>query len=106
MDKKSSTSLPIEGANIAKSTSIEEMFSALQIIVASMEKGDLPLDSALKMFEEGIILTQECQKFLENAEQRITHVLNHQSDKKEPSAPKKALKKPKQVDLDQADLKF
>jgi exodeoxyribonuclease VII small subunit len=36
-----------------------------------MEKGDLPIEEALKAFEEGIGLTRECQKILQDAEQKV-----------------------------------
>jgi len=36
-----------------------------------MEQGGLPLDLALKKFEEGVKLTRECQKTLSMAEQKV-----------------------------------
>lgn len=43
----------------------------LQTLVDSMEKGDLTLEQSLEHFERGIKLTKECQKILQNAEQKV-----------------------------------
>ena len=41
-------------------------------IVARLEKEALPLEEALALFEKGIGLIGECQKFLTEARQRVT----------------------------------
>ena len=41
-------------------------------IVARLEKETLPLEDALALFEKGIGLIGECQKFLTEAKQRVT----------------------------------
>ena len=43
----------------------------LENIVATLEKGDLSLDTALKHFERGIALTRQCQTALKQAELRV-----------------------------------
>ena len=40
-------------------------------LVDELEAGDLPLEKAMKKFEEGIKLTRECQKALKEAEQKV-----------------------------------
>ncbi len=40
-----------------------------------MESGDLSLDESLKLFEEGIKLTRECQQALATAEQTVNQLL-------------------------------
>ena len=54
-----------------KPADFEEAVQQLEGLVEMLEKGDLPLDSALKAFEEGIQLTSHCQKILTEAEQKV-----------------------------------
>ena len=42
-----------------------------------LEKGDLSLDESVKKFEEGIKLSKECNKILEDSEKRINILINN-----------------------------
>ena len=54
----------------------EEKLTKLSQIVGQLEEGsDLPLERSLKLFEEGIGLVVSCRETLENAEQRVTNLL-------------------------------
>lgn len=54
----------------------EEKLAKLSQIVERLEEGnDLPLEDSLKLFEEGVGLVRACRETLENAEQRVTNVL-------------------------------
>ena len=54
----------------------EEKLTKLSQIVEQLEEGsDLPLERSLKLFEEGIGLVGSCRETLENAEQRVTNLL-------------------------------
>jgi exodeoxyribonuclease VII small subunit len=53
----------------------EECLQRLEAIVQQLEKGDLPLEGALKLFEEGIQLSQSCRKELEAAEGKVEILL-------------------------------
>ena len=53
------------------SKSIESRLSELEAILEELESGDLELDQALKKFEQGVKLSIECQKTLEDAELKI-----------------------------------
>ena len=55
--------------------SFETSLHRLEQIVKKLEAGDLPLDDALKLFEEGINLSQQCQKQLEEAENKVEILL-------------------------------
>ena len=59
---------------MAKS-SFEDNMNNLEKIVAELEKGDLNLDESITKFEDGIKLSKECNKILEEAEKRITILL-------------------------------
>jgi exodeoxyribonuclease VII small subunit len=55
--------------------SFETSLHRLEQIVKKLEAGDLALDDALKLFEEGIQLSQHCQKQLEEAENKVEILL-------------------------------
>ena len=48
--------------------SFEEKIESLENIVSKLEKGDLNLDDSMAKFEEGMKLSKECSKILEDAE--------------------------------------
>lgn len=49
----------------------EKKLKRLEDIVSKMEKGDLALEESLKIFEEGIKLSRECQTQLSQAEEQV-----------------------------------
>lgn len=49
----------------------ESKLNRLEEIVQKMEKGDLALDDSLKLFEEGVRLSRECQQRLNEAEEKV-----------------------------------
>ena len=49
--------------------------TALEAIVRELERGDLPLEQSLELFEEGVRLSRECQDRLNEAERRIEVLL-------------------------------
>lgn len=53
----------------------EAALKELEGIVSKLEKGDLPLDAALKHFERGIALTRQCQTALKQAELKVEQLL-------------------------------
>jgi exodeoxyribonuclease VII small subunit len=53
----------------------EECLQRLEVIVKEMERGDLPLEQSLKLFEEGIALSGSCRKELEEAEGKVELLL-------------------------------
>ena len=58
------------------SKSFEEQMEKLEEIVGELEKGDLNLDDSVSKFEEGIKISKECNKILEEAEKNITILVN------------------------------
>ena len=50
-----------------KNTTFEEDMQRLEQIVRAMERGDVPLEESLKLFQEGTALVQSCQKRLDDA---------------------------------------
>jgi exodeoxyribonuclease VII small subunit len=53
----------------------EECLQRLEKIVEQLEKGEIPLEQALKLFEEGIALSNNCRKELEDAEGKVEILL-------------------------------
>jgi exodeoxyribonuclease VII small subunit len=53
----------------------EDCLQRLEEIVQQLEKGDLPLDQALALFEEGMKLSISCRSELEAAEGRVEILL-------------------------------
>jgi exodeoxyribonuclease VII small subunit len=53
----------------------EQALAELERLVERLERGDLPLDDALKTFERGIELTRHCQGALKAAQQRVEILL-------------------------------
>lgn len=56
----------------AKKLSFEESLKRLDEIVKHLERGDLPLDDSLTLFEEGTELIHSCSTMLEAAEQKVS----------------------------------
>ena len=58
-----------------KKFNLEKSLADLEELVEELESGDLPLEKAMKKFEEGIKLTRGCQTALKEAEQKVEILL-------------------------------
>jgi len=58
-----------------QSKTFEESMSRLEQIVRAMERGDVPLEESLKLFQEGTELVQTCSRLLDNAQLQIKKVM-------------------------------
>ena len=56
--------------------SFEEKIKELEKIANELEKDDLSLDDSVKKFEEGMSISKECKEILDNAERKITILLD------------------------------
>ena len=64
-----------------KSTpNFEKSLKDLESLVEKLEKGDMPLEKALKAFEDGVALTRQCQTALKEAEQKVEVLLADKED--------------------------
>jgi exodeoxyribonuclease VII small subunit len=59
----------------AKKPEFEKSLARLEEVVRRLESPQLSLDEAMKLFEEGVGLSKECQKQLEDAEGRVEILL-------------------------------
>jgi exodeoxyribonuclease VII small subunit len=57
----------------------EASLTALEKIVRRLEQGDLSLEESLKLFEDGVKLSRECQERLNQAERRIEILLKDEN---------------------------
>lgn len=58
-----------------KEQTFESQLADLENIVTQLEDGDLSLEESLKLFEDGVKLSRECKKRLDDAERRIEVLL-------------------------------
>ena len=59
----------------AQHQNFESSLAALEKIVRELERGELPLEKSLELFERGVRLSRECQERLQQAERRIEILL-------------------------------
>jgi len=60
----------------------EQAIARLEAIVSELERGDLPLEQSLRIFEEGIRLSKSCLKVLEDAEKKVEVLVQDKNGKK------------------------
>ena len=61
----------------------EESMKKLESIVTELETSNLSLDESVSKFEEGMKLSKQCNKMLEEAEKKITILLENDGELKE-----------------------
>lgn len=66
---------PNKKAEPAKKPDFERSLARLEEVVRRLENANLSLDEAMKLFEEGVELSRDCQKQLEQAEGRVEILL-------------------------------
>lgn len=66
-----------------KDVNFEELIEKLEEITNKLEKEQLSLDESVKLFEEGMQISKECNSKLEDAEKRITILINQNNEIKE-----------------------
>ncbi len=67
------------GKNTETSGNFEASLTSLEKIVRELERGDLPLEQSLELFEHGVRLSRECQERLNQAERRIEVLLKDEN---------------------------
>ncbi len=58
----------------AAELTFEQALASLDQTVRALEAGDLPLDEATRLYEEGMKLARTCNEMLASAELRITKI--------------------------------
>lgn len=54
----------------------EENMQRLEEIVRAMDRGDVPLEESLKLFQEGTKLVESCGKLLDEAEMEVKKIVS------------------------------
>jgi exodeoxyribonuclease VII small subunit len=67
--------------DVTKKVDFERSLVRLEEVVKKLESPQLSLDEAMKLFEEGVELSKECQKQLENAESKVEILLKRADGK-------------------------
>ena len=82
----------LETGERGAATDFEKSLARLEEVVKRLESPNLPLTEAMKLFEEGLSLAQQCQKQLQEAESRVEILLKAADGKlaAEPFRPKGA----------------
>lgn len=60
--------------------SFEDAIARLSEIVKTLERGDLPLEESLRLFEEGVRLSRVSQEKLDTAQKRVEELLGFDRD--------------------------
>lgn len=60
----------------------EKKLTRLEDIVTKMEGGEISLEDSLTLFEEGVKLSRDCHKELEDAEQKVQILLGQDKNGK------------------------
>lgn len=67
-----------------KEESFEELLVRLEDITSKLEKeDDISLDESMKLFEEGIDISKKCNQQIEEAEKKISILINENNEIKE-----------------------
>ena len=68
---------------MSEGTDFESKIKQLEEIAKELENGNLNLEESMKKFEEGMYISKECTKILDEAEKKIMILVNDNGDLKE-----------------------
>jgi len=69
------SSIPNKAPEPQRKGEFERSLARLEEVVKRLESTDLALDEAMKLFEEGVKLSRDCQRQLEEAEGKVEILL-------------------------------
>ena len=58
-----------------KNKTFEESMQRLEQIVRTMERGEVPLEESIRLFQEGTELARNCGKLLEDAQLQVSKIM-------------------------------
>jgi exodeoxyribonuclease VII small subunit len=76
MTQRAPSPAPSAGTTAADAPSFETAIKRLTEIVQVLERGEIPLEESLRLFEEGVKLSRVSQQKLDSAEKRVEQLLN------------------------------
>ncbi len=65
---------------MSKTKTFENNLAELADIIKKMEQNDVGLEESLKLYENGIKMTRECQTIIENAEKKIESLMDQHNN--------------------------
>ena len=65
---------------MSQTQSFEKKLEQLTTVINQMEQTDVGLEQSLKLYEQGIKLTRECQKIIADAESKIEQLMQQADD--------------------------
>jgi exodeoxyribonuclease VII small subunit len=68
----------------SQSPTFEDSFERLQRAIEQLEEGGLPLEAALDLFDESMTLASTCHRILDQAELRLTRLVDEHAATLEP----------------------
>ena len=71
--ESAAVALPADDSDI-KRLSFEDALTALEKIVSDLERGDVPLDVSIRIYERGEKLKAHCERLLSAAEDRVEKI--------------------------------
>lgn len=66
-----------------RSLSFEDSYDRLEEVIKRLEEGDLTLEESVALYEEGVRLAKHCGEKLDDAELRVTELLNEAAQEQE-----------------------
>lgn len=57
---------------------LEAQLKRLEEIATLLDRGELPVDEQLKIYEEGMLLAQSCREYLEKAQLKVEKLIGKQ----------------------------
>ena len=75
MTQRTPSPSPAPGSPAADAPSFEVAIKRLTEIVQVLERGEIPLEESLRLFEEGVKLSRVSQQKLDSAEKRVEQLL-------------------------------
>lgn len=70
----------IDMATDTENMSFEDALALLQKLIKELEEGNLPLDKALKTFQEAVAVSRVCNKKLEMAQEEVKKIVVNEED--------------------------
>lgn len=64
---------------MSEAQNFEKKLQQINQIVEQMERQEIGLEQSLKLYEKGIKLTRECQQIIDQAEQKITRLMEQEN---------------------------
>ncbi|WP_280768383.1 exodeoxyribonuclease VII small subunit [Salipaludibacillus daqingensis] len=67
-------------SNDNQTLTFEQSMKSLEELVEKLEQGDVPLEEAITMFQDGMKLSKDCQDRLQKVEKQMTEVLSEDGE--------------------------